>query len=55
VGRYEDAPDTGRPLAALTPVEQDEALKSIARDIKRAALGATERFVAHAGDAPTAA
>jgi hypothetical protein len=47
--------DTRRPLAALTPVEQDEALKGIAREIKRAALGATERFVAHAGDGPAAA
>jgi pimeloyl-ACP methyl ester carboxylesterase len=38
--------DTSKPIALMRRVEQDEVLKSIAREIKRAALSATERFVA---------
>jgi pimeloyl-ACP methyl ester carboxylesterase len=36
--------DTKVPLAALPPAQQDEILKSVARQTKAAALGATERF-----------
>jgi pimeloyl-ACP methyl ester carboxylesterase len=41
--------DTGKPLAALPEVEQDEILKIIAQKIKEAALGATGRFRAAPG------
>jgi hypothetical protein len=39
------AHDTTRPLSALSAVDQDETLKSIARAIKQAALGATDRLL----------
>ena len=41
--------DTKKPLAALPAFEQDEILKTVARKIKEAALGATERFAGLAG------
>lgn len=43
---FQAAHDTRRPLALLPAPEQDEALKAIARMIKEAALGATDRLVA---------
>jgi len=39
--------DISQPLYALAPDEQDAILLKVARDIKAAALGATERFKSH--------
>ena len=44
LGPFEAAHDISKPLYALAPHEQDEILLNVARDIKAAALGATERF-----------
>ena len=41
---FQAAHDVSRPLCALERPEQDAILLNIARDIKAAALGATERF-----------
>ena len=41
---FQAAHDVSRPLYALERPEQDAILLNIARDIKAAALGATERF-----------
>jgi hypothetical protein len=41
--------DTTKPLEALPKFDQDEILKTVARKIKEAALGATERFVGLVG------
>jgi pimeloyl-ACP methyl ester carboxylesterase len=42
--RFQATHDTKKPLNALSVPEQDEILKSVARQIKEAALGATSRF-----------
>lgn len=42
---FQAAHDTSQPLTALSQQEQDDALKRIAQELKRVALGATERFV----------
>jgi len=42
--RFQATHDTKKPLSALPGPEQDEILKSVARQIKEAALGATSRF-----------
>ena len=39
------AHDTRRPLSALSDADRDETLQSMAREIKQAALGATDRLV----------
>lgn len=44
LNRFQAAHDTKKPLNALTGPEQDEVLKSVARQIKEAALWATNRF-----------
>jgi internalin A len=41
---FQPAHDTSTPIALLGPAEQDAVLNEIAREMKRAALGATDRF-----------
>lgn len=47
--RFQATHDTKTPLNALPGPEQDEILKSVARQIKEAALSATTRFTNQAG------
>ena len=47
--RFQATHDTKKPLNALPGPEQDEILKSVARQIKEAALSATTRFTNQAG------
>jgi len=42
--RFQAAHDTSRPLVALPEHEQDQVLLDVARGVKQAALGATDRF-----------
>jgi hypothetical protein len=42
--RFQAAHDIKRPLASLPKYEQDQVLLDVARAVKGAALGATERF-----------
>ena len=44
LGSFQAAHDVSQPLYALARSDQDEKLLAIARDIKAAALGATDRF-----------
>ena len=47
--RFQAAHDVSQPLYALARPEQDAILLSVARDIKAAALGATDRFKDNTG------
>ncbi len=48
LSKFQAVHDTKKPLAALEEWEQDEVLKAVAVEIKKVALGATDRFVAQA-------
>lgn len=51
LSRFQATHDTKRPLDTQPEPEQDEILKSVARQVKEAALGATRRFTSQPPDA----